>query len=63
MSPAHVEAGRNIKNAAGNNRLACKPMFHRSLQIENGQGAVFSNASRTFPGVMGSDMKSTPMAS
>jgi len=63
MSPAHVEAGINIKNAAGNNPSAYKPMFRRSSQIENGYGSVLCNASRIFSGVIGSAMKSTPMAS
>ncbi len=40
MSPAHVEAGINIKNAVGNNPSAYKPMFRRSSQIENGHGSV-----------------------
>ena len=35
MSPAHVEAGINIKNAAGNNPSVHKPMFGRGSQIGN----------------------------
>lgn len=42
MSPAHVEAGINIKNAVENNPSAYKPMFRRSSQIENGYGSLQS---------------------
>ena len=42
MSPAHVEAGINIKNAVENNPSAYKPMYRRSSQIENGYGSLQS---------------------